>query len=43
MGLKKYDALRRLVIGVMDNVRNNREIMDAIARLEWNLNEGEEP
>ena len=40
--LKKYDALHRLVIGVLDNVKNNSELMAAIGELGWNAEEGEE-
>jgi hypothetical protein len=35
-GIKKYSALRRLVIGVLDNVNNNNELMSAIGELGWN-------
>ena len=41
LGLKKYDALKRLVIGVLDNVKNNSELMAAIGELGWNAEEGE--
>lgn len=34
--LQKYDALRRLVIGIIDNVKNNDELMSAIGSLGWN-------
>lgn len=36
LGLKRYDALQRLVIGVLDNVKNNNEMMSAIGNLGWN-------
>ena len=36
LGLKRYDALKRLVIGVLDNVKNNNEMMAAIGNLGWN-------
>ncbi|MFC2013260.1 hypothetical protein ACFLUE_03125, partial [Chloroflexota bacterium] len=36
LGLRKYEALRRLVVGVLDSVKNNREMMDAIGMLGWN-------
>ncbi|WP_370862890.1 hypothetical protein [Phascolarctobacterium faecium] len=36
LGLKRYDALQRLVIGVLDNVKNNNEMMAAIGNLGWN-------
>lgn len=35
LGLQKFSALERLVIGVIDNVRNNQEIMAAIDALGW--------
>lgn len=34
--LEKYEALKRLVIGILDNVKNNSEIMLAIEQLGWN-------
>ena len=34
-GLKKYDALRRLVIGILDNIKINEELMAAIGVLGW--------
>lgn len=34
-GLRKYNALRRLVKGILDNVKNNREMMTAIVTLGW--------
>lgn len=36
LGLQKYDALRRLIIGIIDNVKNNKEMMSAICSLGWN-------
>ena len=36
LALQKYHALRRLVVGVIENVKNNREIMAAINALGWN-------
>lgn len=36
LGLQKYNALRRLIIGILDNVKNNREMMTAIGALGWN-------
>ena len=35
VALQKYPALRRLVIGVIDNVKNNQEINEAINALGW--------
>ena len=40
VALQKYPALRRLVIGVIDNIKNNQEIIEAINVLGWN-SEGE--
>lgn len=34
--LIKFDAFYRLVVGVLDNVKNNKEIMQAIGTLGWN-------
>jgi hypothetical protein len=36
LGLQKYDALCRLIIGILDNVKNNKELMTAIGSLGWN-------
>ncbi|MCI8622280.1 MAG: hypothetical protein HFG26_01295 [Provencibacterium sp.] len=41
MVLKKYDALHRLVIGILDNVKNNKEMMEAIGTLGWNAERDE--
>ena len=41
LGLRKYEALHRLVVGVLDNVKNNREMMEAIGTLGWNADGGE--
>lgn len=38
-GLRKFKAFRRLVIGILDNIKNNQEMMDAIAELGWNCEE----
>ena len=40
--LLKFDALYRLVIGVIENVKNNKEMMDAIGKLGWNGGERSE-
>ena len=40
-GLQKYDALCRLIVGIIDNVRNNDEMMCAIGSLGWNDKGGE--
>ena len=39
-GLKKFTALRRLVVGVLDNVKNKKEMQTARRNL-WNPNGGE--
>lgn len=36
IGLQKYDPLYRLVVGVIENVKNNKEMMEAIGSLGWN-------
>lgn len=36
LGLKKYKSFYRLVIGILDNVKNNRELMSTIDSLGWN-------
>ena len=36
LGLQKYESLHRLVVGVIDNVKNNDEMMAAIGVLGWN-------
>jgi len=35
IALQKYDPLCRLVVGILDKVRNNKELMDAIGSLGW--------
>lgn len=35
-GLQKYQSLRRLVIGVLDNVKNKQEFIEARNNLGWN-------
>lgn len=42
LGIKKYYALHRLVIGILDTVKNNKEMMEAIGILGWNDNRGEQ-
>jgi hypothetical protein len=34
-GLLKYGPLYRLVVGVIENVKNNKEMMEAIGSLGW--------
>ena len=41
MALLKFDSLYRLIVGILDKVKTNQELMAAIGRLGWN-NEGEE-
>lgn len=36
LALIKYESLLRLIIGVLDNVKNNKELMTAIGSLGWN-------
>jgi hypothetical protein len=40
-GLEKYNPLYRLVVGVIENVKNNNEMMSAIGSLGWNDDGGE--
>ena len=35
LGLNKFDSLYRLVIGILDNVNNHKEILEATAALGW--------
>lgn len=35
LGLKKYEALRRLVVGIIENINTNQELMIAIGKLGW--------
>ena len=42
LGLQKYDALRRLIVGVIENVKNNNEMMSAIGSLGWDDEGGAE-
>lgn len=35
LGLQKYEALQRLVIGILQNVKNNHELISAIGSLGW--------
>jgi hypothetical protein len=36
LALIKYEALHRLIIGILDGVKNNNELMEAIGKLGWN-------
>lgn len=35
MGLRKFEPLNRLVIGILENIRNKRELIDAMRLLGW--------
>lgn len=39
-GLQKFEALYRLVVGVLDNIINNQQLMNAIGSLGWDGNRG---
>ncbi|MEG2127417.1 MAG: hypothetical protein RRY72_08135 [Bacteroides sp.] len=39
--LLKFDAFYRLVTGVLDNIKINQELMDAIGTLGWHTGDGE--
>jgi len=41
IGLQKYTALRRLIIGIIDKVKNDNEIMSAIGVLGWEDEKGD--
>ena len=34
-GIKKYTSLRRLIVGILDNIRNKDEIKAAVKELSW--------
>ena len=36
LALSKYESLHRLIVGVLDNVKNNNELMTAVGLLGWN-------
>lgn len=40
LGLEKFEALNRLIIGILENIKNHKEIMDAIEKLQWNTSGG---
>lgn len=40
LALQKFESLQRLVIGILDNVKNNSELMEAIGSLNWNEDGG---
>ena len=41
-GLKNFEALHRLVIGILENAINHKELLDAITVLGWNEERGED-
>lgn len=40
--MKNFEALHRLVIGILENVINYKELLDAITVLGWNEERGED-
>jgi hypothetical protein len=40
LGLAKFDALHRLIIGIIENVKNKKEMMEAIGTLGWTAKDG---
>lgn len=40
-GINKFEPLYRLVVGIVENVKNHKEIMDSIEKLQWNISGGE--
>ena len=36
LALLKYESLHRLIIGILDSIKNNNELMSAIGALGWN-------
>lgn len=42
VALQKYVSLRRLVVGVLDNVKSNQELATEVGNLGWNAEDGEE-
>lgn len=41
VALKQYPAFYRLVVGILDKINDNKELLNAIAELEWNTNGGD--
>lgn len=41
IGLSKFDALYRLVIGILENVKNRKELIQAMKKLEWKIDKEE--
>lgn len=42
LALQKYESLHRLIIGILDNVKNNNELVTAIGFLGWDNDGGEQ-
>lgn len=40
-GIKKFEPLYRLVVGIVENVKNHEEIMESLQKLQWNVSGGE--
>lgn len=40
IALKQYPAFYRLVIGILDNINNNKELLKAVKELEWDIKGG---
>jgi hypothetical protein len=40
LGLAKFEALHRLIIGILDNVKNKKELIAAKGSLGWNIENG---
>jgi hypothetical protein len=40
LALQKFEPLHRLVVGILDNIKNNRELTVAIGTLGWNKQTG---
>ena len=36
-GIKKFEPLYRLVVGIVENVKNHEEIMESLQKLQWNV------
>jgi len=41
MGLSNFDALYRLVIGILENIKNHKELLQAMEKLSWETNKEE--
>ena len=40
-GITKFEPLYRLVVGIVENVKNHEEIMESLQKLQWNVSGGE--